>query len=39
MPLLAGKAKWPEALANWRARGGAVKAGPGTVPGLLTPLL
>jgi hypothetical protein len=39
MPLLAGKAKWPEALANWRARGGAVKAGPGTIPGLLTPLL
>lgn len=39
MPLLAGQARWPDAVANWHARGGALKSGPGAVPGLLTPLL
>jgi hypothetical protein len=39
MPLLAGKAKWPEALAQWRAQGGALEPISGTVPGLLAPLL
>jgi hypothetical protein len=39
MPLLAGRTSWPAAIADWRARGGTVKAGSGALPPLLEPLL